>query len=75
MSELRYSLTKPVGISTLPEFSILSLAVRRKGIARSAVLHLDRACSAGRGRYRFTLETTALSLIINCACGSRRDRI
>ena len=42
-------LTEPAGISTLPEFSILSLAVRRKGIARYAVLHLDCARSA-KGR-------------------------
>jgi hypothetical protein len=34
--------------------AIVSLAARRKGIARSAVLHFDDARSAwGRGRYRF----------------------
>jgi len=33
---------------------ILSLAARRKGIARCAALHLDCARSAWGGRYRFT---------------------
>jgi hypothetical protein len=35
---------------------ILSLAARRKGIARFAVLHLDCARSAEGGPYRFALE-------------------
>ena len=36
--------------------SIISLAARRKGIARYAALHLDCARSPKRGRYRFTRE-------------------
>jgi hypothetical protein len=37
--------------------SIVQLAARRKGIARSAALHLDCAPSAGKtGTYRFTLS-------------------
>jgi hypothetical protein len=35
---------------------ILSLAARRKGIARFAALHLDCARSAEGGAYRFALE-------------------
>jgi hypothetical protein len=41
---------------------ILSLAARRKGIARSAVLHLDCARSAEGGHYRFALEKQLLFL-------------
>jgi hypothetical protein len=40
--------------------SSLSLAARRKGIARFAALHLDCARSAERGAYRFALEKQLL---------------
>jgi hypothetical protein len=42
-------------LARVNRFSIVWLAVRRKGVARSAALHLDCARSAKqRGTYRFT---------------------
>ena len=42
------------------DLSILSLAARRKGIARFAALHLDCARFAEAGAYRFALEKQLL---------------
>jgi hypothetical protein len=48
-------------VTNLNRRSILSLAARRKGIARYAALHLDYARSASpAGRYRFTVGTVVL---------------